>query len=71
MLILQGRYTADWWETTAHQEHAIHSRCTKEEILRALNMTLAISAENYNLDQISTVRAFSNSVSHYISSVTA
>ena len=63
VLILHGRYTVEWWYE-AHE--VIDSRCSTEEILIVLNMTLSIAADTYSLIEDPTARAYSYSVRTYV-----
>ncbi len=52
VLILHARFSHEWWET-AHQN--LNSTCKREEILEALNYSLALTPDSYDiLDNTST-----------------
>lgn len=61
MLILHGRYMKDWWET-AHAK--VNSNCSRDDVMRALNKTLALTPETYALMENSSAVAYSGLVSH-------
>lgn len=50
----------DWWET-AHEK--VTSRCTRDEVMNALNKTLALTPETYALMENSSATAYSGLVS--------
>lgn len=50
----------DWWET-AHTN--VNSNCTREEVMKALNKTLALTPETYALMENSSAISYSGMVS--------
>ena len=51
----------DWWET-AHAK--VNSNCSRDDVMRALNKTLALTPETYALMENSSAVAYSGLVSH-------
>ena len=51
----------DWWETAYTK---VNSNCTRDEVMRALNKTLALTPETYALMENSSAVAYSGLVSH-------
>ena len=60
MLILHGRYMKDWWETAYTK---VNSICTREEVMKALNKTLALTPETYALMENTSAISYSGMVS--------
>ena len=60
VLILHGRYMKDWWETAYKK---VNSKCTREEVMRALNKTLALTPETYALMENTSAVSYSGMVS--------
>ena len=59
VLILHGRYTQEWWES-AHEK--IDSRCTRHEVMKALNYTLTLTPDTYDLMDDPNAKAISGRV---------
>lgn len=59
VLILHGRYTQDWWES-AHTK--VNSSCTHDQVMKALNKTLALTPNTYDLMENRTAMAYSGNV---------
>ena len=51
----------DGWETAYTK---VNSNCTRDEVMRALHITLALTLETYALMEKSSVMAYSGLVSH-------
>jgi hypothetical protein len=51
----------DWWETAYTK---VASNCTREQVMRALNKTLALTPETYALMENSSAVAYSGLVRH-------
>ena len=49
----------DWWETAYTQ---VNSNCTRDQVMRALNKTLAITPETYALMENSSAVSYSGMV---------
>ena len=50
----------DWWET-AHTK--VNSNCTREQVMKALNKTLALTPETYALMENTSAVSYSGMVS--------
>ena len=56
---MHGRYMTEWWET-AYRE--VNSSCTRDEVMRALNKTLAFTPETYDLMENSSAKSYAGIV---------
>ena len=59
VLILHARFSHEWWEM-AHLN--LNSTCTREEVMEALNNSLALTPDSYDILDDSNITTFSGIV---------
>ena len=64
VILMHGRYMTEWWETAYA---GINSSCTRDEVMRALNKTFALTPETYALMENTSAMAFSGMVKSKLS----
>ncbi len=62
VLIMHGRYMTEWWETAYER---VNSSCTREQVMMALNNTLALTPQTYDLIENASTVSYSGIVSMY------
>ena len=60
VILMHGRYMTEWWET-AYRE--VNSSCTRDQVMKALNKTFALTPETYALMENTSAMAYSGMVS--------
>ncbi len=66
--MMHGRYMTEWWETAYQIMDS--SRCSREQVMSALNRTFALTPETYDLIENTSTISYSGMVSSYLCTVT-